>query len=145
MIVIGYGPAGQRVVSALQRAGIRFLVLEFNPNTVSACSSTLPIELGDATQPEILQHIGVGQSRAVVVTIPDPSASRAIIEQVRRLARDVPVIVRGRYHQYAAMLEQAGATSTVDEEQMWARKWRRRFSGNWRPAARRSRRRIRLD
>ena len=117
VIVVGYGPAGQRVVSALQRAGIRFLVLEFNPNTVSACSSTLPIELGDATQPEILQHIGVGRSRAVVVTIPDPSASRAIIEQVRRLARDVPVIVRGRYHQYAAMLEQAGATSTVDEEQ----------------------------
>ena len=117
VVVIGYGPAGQRVVNALQQAGIRFLIIEFNPNTVSACSPTLPIELGDATQPEILQHVGVGQSRAVVVTIPDPSASRAIIEQVRRLTRGVPVIVRARYHQYAEMLEHAGATSTVDEEQ----------------------------
>jgi CPA2 family monovalent cation:H+ antiporter-2 len=118
VIVIGYGPAGQQVVAALQQAKMRFLVLEFNPNTVSAFSSALPIELGDAMQPEILQHVGVGQARAVVVTIPDPSASRVIVEQVTRLTRDVPVIVRARYHQYAAMLEHAGATATVDEEQI---------------------------
>lgn len=118
VIVIGYGPAGQQVVAALQREGTRFLVLEFNPNTVSACRPTLPMELGDATQPEILQHIGVGQSRAVVITVPDPAASRVITEQVAHIAPTVPVIVRARYHQYAAMLEQAGATSTVDEEQI---------------------------
>ncbi len=118
VIVIGYGPAGQQVVSALKQAGMRFLVLEFNPNTVSAFSSILPIEVGDATQPEILQHIGVGQCRAVIVTIPDPSACRVIIEQVKRLAPDVPVIVRARYFQYAPMLEHAGASSTVNEEQI---------------------------
>jgi CPA2 family monovalent cation:H+ antiporter-2 len=118
VIVIGYGPAGHEVVSALQQAGERFLVLEFNPNTVAASSPTLPMELGDATQPEILQHVGVGQCRAVVVTIPDPSASRVIVEQVTRLAPRVPVIVRARYHQYAAMLERAGASATVDEEQL---------------------------
>jgi CPA2 family monovalent cation:H+ antiporter-2 len=118
VIVIGFGPAGQRVVAALQQAGVRFLILEFNPTTVSAFSSTLPIEIGDATQLEILQHVGVGHCRAVVVTIPDPSASRVIVEQVTRLAQDVPVIVRARYHQYASMLEHAGATSTVDEEEI---------------------------
>jgi monovalent cation:H+ antiporter-2, CPA2 family len=41
-----------------------------------------------------------------------------IIEQVAHLAPHVPVIARARYHQYAAMLEQAGATATVDEEEM---------------------------
>lgn len=118
VVVIGYGPAGQQVVDALQREGTRFLVLEFNPNTVLAYSASLPIELGDATQPENLQHIGVGQCRAVVITVPDPAASRVIVEQVAQLAPRVPVIVRARYHQYAAMLEQAGATETVDEEEI---------------------------
>lgn len=118
IIVIGYGPAGQQVVSALQQAGIRFLVLEFNPNTVAAFGSVLPIELGDATQAEILQHAGVGQCRAVVVTVPDPAASRAIVGQVRHLAPHAPVIVRARYHQYAGMLEQAGASATIDEEEI---------------------------
>jgi acetate kinase len=42
--------------------------------------------VGDASQPEILQHVGVGQFRAVVVTILDPLVSRVIIEQVRCLA-----------------------------------------------------------
>ncbi|MCC6859613.1 MAG: cation:proton antiporter [Bryobacterales bacterium] len=118
VIVVGYGPAGQQVVDTLVRNGAAFLVLEFNPNTVAAYSSTLPIELGDATQPEILQHAGVGQCRAVVITIPDPAASRVIIGQVADLAPDVPVIVRARYHQYAPVLEEAGAAFTVDEEQI---------------------------
>lgn len=116
--MIGYGPAGQQVVNALERAETPLLVLEFNPNTVSAFSSTLPIELGDATQPEILQHIGIRRARAVVVTIPDPSASRIIVEHVARIAPNVPVIVRARYHQFAEMLGHAGATCTVDEEQI---------------------------
>ncbi len=116
VIVVGYGPAGQEVVAALQREHVRFLVLEFNPNTVTGFKSTLPIELGDATQPEILQHIGVGQSRAVVITIPDPYTSRVIIEQVTRLAPGVPIIVRARYNLAAPVLEHAGATSVVNEE-----------------------------
>ncbi len=118
VIVIGYGPAGQEVVDALQRAGIPVLILEFNPNTAAAFASTLPMQVGDATQLEILEHAGVAGARAVIVTIPDPSASRAIIEQVRRLAPGVPVIARGRYHQYAPMLETAGAVSVIDEEQI---------------------------
>lgn len=118
VIVIGYGPAGQQVVQALQKAGTPFLVLEFNPNTVSAYSSTLPIELGDATQPEILHHVGIGQCRGIVITIPDPATSRVIIEHAARLSPNAPLIVRARYHQFAAMLDKAGATSTVDEEQI---------------------------
>lgn len=118
VIVIGFGPAGQQVVSGLQREGMRFLILEFNPSTVSAFGSTLPIELGDATQPEILHHIGVRSARAVVVSIPDPSAARVIVEHVARMAPQVPVIVRSRYHMFTAMLDHAGATSTVDEEQI---------------------------
>ncbi len=135
VIVIGYGPAGQQVVAALRQAGVRFLVLEFNPATVSAFSSTLPMELGDATQPEILQHVGVGQCRAVVVTIPDPFASRVIVEQVARLARGIPVIVRARYHQYAGMLEHAGASSTVDEEQIVGTEMARQLLGRVAPRA----------
>jgi len=127
VLVVGYGPAGQQVVAALQSAEIPFLILEFNPNTVAAYGASLPIELGDATQPEILHHAGVGQSRAVVVTVPDPAVSRVIIEQVRHMAPGVPVIARGRYHMYAPVLEQAGARAVVDEEQLVGAEMARRL------------------
>lgn len=127
VLVVGYGPAGQQVVAALQSAHVPFLILEFNPNTVAAYSASLPIELGDATQAEILHHVGVGRSRAVVVTVPDPGVSRVIIEQVRHLAPGVPVIARGRYHLYAPVLSQAGAQAVVDEEQLVGAEMARRI------------------
>lgn len=116
VIVIGYGPAGQRVVASLRESDIPFLVLEMNPNTVSSHRSEIPIELGDAIQREVLQHIGVGQSLAVIVTIPDPTAAGLIAQAVGRLAPGVPVVVRCRYHQYKEALEESGADRIVDEE-----------------------------
>ena len=118
VLVVGFGPAGQRVVDALREAGIPFLVIEFNPNTVRTHQPLLPIELGDATQPEVLQNAGIGGARALVVTVPDPSTSRLIAGQAVGLAPSVPVIVRSRYHQYAPMLAATGAASTVDEEEI---------------------------
>jgi CPA2 family monovalent cation:H+ antiporter-2 len=118
VIVIGYGPAGQDVIEQLQTDHVPFLVLEMNPNTVAANHLTIPIELADATRREVLQHIGLGQSLAVIVTIPDPAAARLICQTAQRLAPSVPIIARSRYHQYARSLAEAGADRVVDEEHM---------------------------
>jgi CPA2 family monovalent cation:H+ antiporter-2 len=121
VIVIGFGPAGQRVVNELTEHKIPFLVLDTNPNTVVSSRAACPIELGDATQREVLQHVGVGQSLAVVITIPDPAASRLVTALAQRLAPGVPTIVRSRYHQYSPSLREAGADCLVDEEEVVGR------------------------
>lgn len=118
VIVVGYGPAGQAVVAALAEAGVPCLVLELNPNTVAAYRANLPIALGDATQPEILEHAGVKAARGVVVTLPDTTAVRRVIYQVKELAPDVPVIARARQHIAAGELLGAGADAIVDEEEV---------------------------
>jgi monovalent cation:H+ antiporter-2, CPA2 family len=117
VLVIGFGPAGRAVVRALQAKSIPFLVLEMNPNTVAECRVELPIELGDATQPEVLQHARIGTCIAVVVTTPDPGASRLVVSAAQRLAPGVPILARLRYHQYLADLRAAGADHIVDEEE----------------------------
>jgi CPA2 family monovalent cation:H+ antiporter-2 len=116
VIVIGFGPAGRAVVHALVEKRIPLTILELNPNTVDENRMLFPIELGDATQPEVLQHAGVGASIAVVVTVPDPNACRLIVSAVQRLAPGVPVLARLRYNQYAQLLKDAGADRIVDEE-----------------------------
>jgi CPA2 family monovalent cation:H+ antiporter-2 len=121
VIVIGYGPAGQRVVSELTLRQIPYLVLDTNPTTIVEHRATGAIELGDATQREVLQHVGVGQSLAVVVTIPDPATSRLVTAAAQRLAPGVPIIVRSRYHQYSPSLREAGADCVVDEEEVVGR------------------------
>jgi monovalent cation:H+ antiporter-2, CPA2 family len=117
VIVIGYGPAGHQVVRGLIEKKIPLLVLEMNPNTVSQHRSHISIELGDATQREVLQHIGIGQSLSVIVTIPDPATAQLVCAAVQGLAPGVPIVARSRYHHYRDVLRQAGADRVVDEEQ----------------------------
>lgn len=118
VLVVGFGPAGQAVVEELRDAGLPLLVLELNPNTVAAHRADFPIEIGDATQREILEHFGVSSAAAVVVTIPDPGTARMIIRQAKILAPDIPVISRSRHHLHAPELLEAGADAIVDEEEI---------------------------
>ncbi len=115
-LIVGLGPAGLAVAEHLQEERRPFLILELNPNTVIMNRSIMPIELGDATQREILEHYGLSNAAAVVVTIPDSGAARAIIRQCKLLAPEVPVITRARHHLHAPGLAAAGADAVVDEE-----------------------------
>lgn len=116
VIVVGYGPAGRSVVESLRKAKIPLLVIELNPKTVAENRAVIPIEIGDASRGDILQHHHLAWARAVVVTIPDPQAARMVIHQSKLAAPHLPVIVRGRYHVHIPRLKEAGADSIVDEE-----------------------------
>jgi CPA2 family monovalent cation:H+ antiporter-2 len=116
VIVVGYGPAGRSVVESLRSAEIPLLVIDLNPKTVSENRALIPIEIGDASRGDILQHHHLQWARAVVVTVPDPQTARLIIHQAKQAAPEVPVIARGRYHIHIGRLEQAGADSVIDEE-----------------------------
>ncbi len=116
VIVVGYGPAGRAVAEALKEENISYYILETNPKTVSSCRVDQPIEIGDATQPEILEHAGIVHAAAVVVSIPDPGISRIIVSQSRMLAPEIPILVRARYSLFSSTLEAAGASTVVDEE-----------------------------
>lgn len=118
VVVVGYGPAGQAVAEALEAARAGYVILELNPRTVAACRNRRSIALGDATQPEILDHAGVRSARALVITLPDTAAVRQIIRQAKALAPAVPVIARARHHIAVEELLGAGADAVVDEEEI---------------------------
>ncbi len=121
VIVVGFGPAGRSVVDALRAASVTLLVLETNPATVRAHAGEFPIRLGDARSADILDHAGVRQAHAVVVTTPDPAVARIIVAQARALAPGIRLICRARYHIYAEPLRGAGATLVIDEEEVVGR------------------------
>ena len=99
-----------------------FVVVDLNPRSVSAHRPAVPIEFGDAARPEILHHLGIKHSRALVVTVPEPHMSELIIRQAKRIAPSIPVVARVRYHTHGSTLVRAGADRAVDEENLlgWA-------------------------
>ena len=118
IVIVGFGPAGQRIAEALmQRHKSLLVVVELGAKSADVARTYgLRTYIGDATRTEVLEHVRVGAARAVAVTLPDPAAARQVIEQVRSLSPDTPIVARARYHVYRWELMLAGAPVVVDEE-----------------------------
>ena len=117
ILIIGFGPAGQRVAQTLIDREVRPHIIELNPQSAhQAQALQLPVYIGDATSTEVLEHAGIHSLCAVVVTLPDPATCRNVITNLKRLVPEVPIIVRARYHRHAADLINAGAMIVIDEE-----------------------------
>ncbi|MBN2445538.1 MAG: cation:proton antiporter [Phycisphaerae bacterium] len=119
VLIVGFGPAGRSVAESLIGRHKHLLaVIELSRKSAEiARSYGLRTEIGDATRPEILEHMGIQTAAAVVVTAPDPTTTRHIIEQSRSLAPATPIIARARFHVYRWELILAGADAVIDEEE----------------------------
>jgi len=69
---------------------------------------------GDATRSVLLQRLGVGQAKLVVVAITDPIATRQIVVLARSLNPDAAILARTRYVLGVDALHVAGADVEVD-------------------------------
>lgn len=117
LIVIGYGVNGRNVSRAASMAGIPYLVIEMNPDTVrSERRKGKPLYYGDATQEAILSHVGISGAHVAVITIPDPPSARRVTELVRRLNPTVHIITRTRFVKEVEPLYALGADQVIPEE-----------------------------
>lgn len=123
IVVIGFGPAAQRMHARMFKKHGSVLVVDLNPrNLTLARSMGLEVQVGDATNPELIGHLHIETALAVVVAIPDHRAVVTAIRHMRNLSQDTPIIARSRYHSYADDIQRAGATMTVDEEDWMGRR-----------------------
>jgi len=124
VIIIGFGPAGQRVAKDLRRLGhVSTLVIDLRPGNIDlARSMGLHAVLGDATHLEFLIHHGVNHATAIVITVPDHRAIVRMVESIRPLNEEIAIIARARYHAFVDEIYDAGATIAVDEEQITGRR-----------------------
>ncbi len=117
LVIIGFGVSGRNVARAAGVAGIPYVAVEMNPDTVrNERVRGEPIRYGDATQETVLDHANVREARVVVIAINDPTATRRIIEVVRRLNPKAHLIVRTHYLQEVAHLYELGADEVIPEE-----------------------------
>jgi len=117
LIIIGFGVNGRNVARAAGRAGIPYVIVEMNPETVRhEQAQGEPIYYGDSTQEVVLKHANIKDARIVVTAINDPASTRRVTEVVRRLNPKVHLIVRSRYLQEMKPLYELGANEVIPEE-----------------------------
>lgn len=117
VIIIGFGVAGRLTASALQAAGAPFVVLELNADNVRKGKELgLPVYYGDATSEEALGHAHLSEARQVVLLMNDQQAAQRVVDMLRRVAPQVPVLMRTRYLAEREGLVKMGARDVVAEE-----------------------------
>jgi monovalent cation:H+ antiporter-2, CPA2 family len=117
VIIVGYGLNGRNLARVLRAVGVPYTILDLNAEAVRrAKEKGEKINFGDATRTEVLVHAGVDRAWTLVLAMSDAEAARRTVAQVRRLNKDLHIIVRTRYVSEITELQRLGANEIIPEE-----------------------------
>lgn len=116
LIIVGFGIGGKHLARTARQAGIPYVILEMNPETVARFGGKEPIHGGDASKPLVLEHFGIAAARVISVVISDPAAVRAITAVARKLNPKVHIVVRTRFLGEVDELRRLGANDVIPED-----------------------------
>ncbi len=116
VLICGFGRVGQNIGRALERVGFEYLAIDLDPARVrTARLAGDPIIYGDAGQAEVLENVGLERVSVVVISFSDAPLAIRIVSAIRKLRRDVPILVRTQDDSCVPELQKSGATSIVPE------------------------------
>ena len=115
VIIAGFGRVGRVVADMLGRHKVDFIAYDADADVVArARAAGAPVYYGDMTRPDFLEHSGVDNARALVVTV-ETSAAEGIVAAARAAHADMLIVARARDARHAARLYAKGATDAVPE------------------------------
>jgi CPA2 family monovalent cation:H+ antiporter-2 len=116
VVIGGYGRFGQTLGRMLAAEGVDFVALDTNGDLVADRRKTdKHIYLGDASRPELLDHLGGSRARAFVVTVNVPKAAERMVAAARRINADAPVFARAADPSHAVRMLRLGAVGVTPE------------------------------
>ena len=116
VVVCGYGRIGQSVAHFLEAEDITYVAVDLDAARVrGARAAGEPVYYGDAGERDLLDALGVGRARLVVVAHDDVSSALKVLAHLGQSRPTLPVMVRTRDEVHVAELQAAGAFEVVPE------------------------------
>jgi CPA2 family monovalent cation:H+ antiporter-2 len=117
VIIGGFGPLGRRLGQDLEEDGVRYVVVELNPQTVrEAATSGQPAVLGDVGTVEVLESAGISRASALAITVSDDLAATRAVSVARRAAPGLFIVARVSTVFRVAAAREAGADLVLPDE-----------------------------
>ncbi len=114
VVVFGCDVMGRRLVNYLKGLGVKFIVVEHNPEVIKELAGEDVYALyGDADNEEILREAGVYRAKIAIVTIPDTDVSGFITAKAKRHNPGIKVYARAHSEEDARLLYSTGADFVV--------------------------------
>ncbi len=111
VVLWGYNRIGFDLLESLKMMKEKFLVIDFNPNTIiELAKEGVPCRYGDASDIELLEELNFKKTRMVVSTIPDLDTNLSLMHTVRKVNKRLIFIVVSHDIDDAKQLYKEGAT-----------------------------------
>ncbi len=115
-IVVGHGRVGKVVCSLLGTHGVPYVAVDSDANAVALDRRHgHHVFFGDSRDADFLRVCGLMDASGVVITIHNQAAIDLIVQHVRALRPDIPIVARARDAEHARHLYAVGATDAVPE------------------------------
>lgn len=117
IVICGYGRVGKYVGRALEMAGVPFLVVDYNHQTVKLLRERgINVVYGDPADHDVLDYAQVDLARAIVIAIPDRHTQELIIGHAQTLNRRIKIICRSHHEEDQGRLKSLGVTTIIQPE-----------------------------
>ena len=117
VVICGYGPVGQRLHEAMERASIPVVVLEMNADTVRDLHQRgVRVMFADATKEETMSLAKVGVARAIAYTFPEPRLACDGIRVARELNPSIVTYARAKFAPEVKLLKKEGVHHIFHDE-----------------------------
>ncbi|HSW55961.1 MAG TPA: cation:proton antiporter [Ignavibacteriaceae bacterium] len=117
VIIAGYGLNGRNLARVLKETGIKYVVVEMNPDTViEEKKKGGKIIFGDISKAEILEEVNISKANVLVFAISDPGTTRRSLLIAKQMNPNIYTVVRTRYVSEIDELIKLGADAIIPEE-----------------------------
>ncbi|HYW95147.1 MAG TPA: cation:proton antiporter [Bacteroidales bacterium] len=97
LVIIGMGLHGKNVARAARLAGIKYLVIDNDPDLVrEARNASEPVYFGDAVHPPVLEQAHIADAMVVVITPSHSATVYSLTALVREMNSHAHILVRAR-------------------------------------------------
>ena len=116
VVICGYGRSGQHLARFMEQEAVTYVALDLDPERIrEAAAAGENVIFGDATRRETLLAAGVSRASVLIIAFADTRAAARVLEHLRGLAPELPVVARTLDERDIRPLQQAGAAEVVPE------------------------------
>ncbi|BDS06435.1 sodium/hydrogen exchanger [Oceaniferula spumae] len=117
VVICGYGPVGQTLHEAMERASVQVVILEMNADTVRDLHKRgVRVMFADATKEDTMRLAKVDTARAIAFTFPEPQLACAGIRAARTLNPGIVTYARAKFSPEVELLKKEGVHHIFHDE-----------------------------
>jgi len=118
-IVCGAGDVGREVIAEFQRAKVKFLVIERNPeSSIVSEDETIPFIQGDASEDKVLLEAGIESAEGLISALPEDESNLFVVFTARQINPRLNIVAKATDDRTAKKLNKAGADRVISPTQI---------------------------